>query len=128
MIILISSHNINKKSYWSGEWLSLWELTKGQPSWILTGTVRVNTFYYEEGNIQFHLETSFSETIPFNDDDNTLAREVIGKIQSCENKVQTELDQVYNNFSDNYIKPLRRKIPVTGTKMNWNLNQIQLKK
>lgn len=38
-----------------------------------------------------------------------------------------DLDGVYDNFSDNYIKPLRRKLPVTGQKMNWNLNQIGIK-
>lgn len=124
---MISSHNLNKKSYWSGEWISSWELIKEQSSWKLKGTVKANTFYYEEGNIQFHLETNFDETIPLGDDD-TIAKSVINKIELNENKVQTELDQVYSNFSDNYIKPLRRKLPVIGTKMNWNLNQIQFNK
>ena len=47
-------------------------------------------------------------------------------IKHCENSVQLELEKVYDELSENYIKPLRRKLPVTGTKMNWNVNQINL--
>ena len=51
---------------------------------------------------------------------------VLGEgIEKKENDVQMDLEKVYDNFSDHYIKPLRRKLPVTGTKMNWNLHQVQ---
>ena len=71
IIVLISAHNLNLKSFWSGEWLSTWEMNIG-------------------------------------------------------NSVQLELEKVYDELSENYIKPLRRKLPVTGTKMNWNVNQVNL--
>ena len=38
------------------------------------------------------------------------------------------MEKVYDDFNEVDIKPLRRAIPVTGTKMNWNLNQIQMNK
>jgi hypothetical protein len=47
-------------------------------------------------------------------------------IKHSENSVQLELEKVYDELSENYIKPLRRKLPVTGTKMNWNVNQINM--
>jgi len=47
-------------------------------------------------------------------------------IKNSENSVQLELEKVYDELSENYIKPLRRKLPITGTKMNWNVNQINL--
>ena len=103
IIVLISAHNLNLKSFWSGEWLSTWEMNIGDKQ--INGTLRANTYYYEEGNIQFSLEEF---------------------IKHCENSVQLELEKVYDELSENYIKPLRRKLPVTGTKMNWNVNQVNL--
>ena len=55
-----------------------------------------------------------------------MAEDLIEYIKTSENSVQLELETVYDELSENYIKPLRRKLPVTGTKMNWNLNQLNL--
>jgi capping protein alpha len=120
--ILISAHNINIKNYWSGEWLSQWQydiLSKK-----LKGNIKANTYYYEEGNIQFNLNTNFNNDINGNSD-NDIADNIIKLIEKNENNVQIDLESVYDNFSSQYIKPLRRKLPITGTKLNWNLNQVQ---
>ena len=107
IVVLISVHNLNLKSFWSGEWLSTWEMDINSKA--VKGALRANTYYYEEGNIQFNLDTKFDDFI-----------------KTSENSVQLELEKVYDELSENYIKPLRRKLPVTGTKMNWNLNQLNL--
>ena len=120
--VMISAHNINMKNFWSGEWLSTWELDIGAKN--VKGSVKANTYYYEEGNIQFNLKTDFNETVSGEGDD-SLAKNLVALIEKKENDVQMDLEKVYDNFSDHYIKPLRRKLPVTGTKMNWNLNQVQ---
>ena len=122
IIVLISVHNLNLKSFWSGEWLSTWELNNEKH---VKGTLKANTYYYEEGNIQFNLDTKFDKNIQGNDN-NTIAANLIEFIKTSENSVQLELEKVYDELSENYIKPLRRKLPVTGTKMNWNLNQLNL--
>jgi capping protein alpha len=118
--IIISAHNINMKNFWSGEWLSTWEYSNGK----LKGTIKANTYYYEEGNIQFNVKTEFNENVSTGSDEST-AKDILKIIEKKENDVQMDLEKVYDNFSDHYIKPLRRKLPITGTKMNWNLNQIQ---
>ena len=118
--VLISAHNFNAKNFWSGEWLSTWEL-QGKK---VVGKIRANTYYYEEGNIQFNLAKDFNEEIG-GDDEETLAKNLVELIKKKENDVQMDLEKVYDNFSEEYIKPLRRKLPVTGTKMNWSLHQIQ---
>jgi capping protein alpha len=122
IIVLISVHNLNLKSFWSGEWLSTWELDSGKN---VKGTLKANTYYYEEGNIQFNLDTKFNSNIQ-GSDNNTIAANLIEFIKTSENSVQLELEKVYDELSENYIKPLRRKLPVTGTKMNWNINQLNL--
>jgi len=128
IFLIISAHNLNYKNYWTGEWLSWWEVENvGGSNYTLKGTVKASTYYYEEGNIQFNLKSDFDEKLSNENEDELLAKDIIGIIESRENKIQVDLDQVYDNFSDNYIKPLRRKLPVTGNKMNWSLNQIGLK-
>jgi capping protein alpha len=123
IVVLISVHNLNLKSFWSGEWLSTWEFNISGKQ--VKGTLRANTYYYEEGNIQFNLDTKFNSSIQ-GGDNNTIAVNLIEFIKTSENSVQLELEKVYDELSENYIKPLRRKLPVTGTKMNWNINQLNL--
>ena len=123
IVVLISVHNLNLKSFWSGEWLSTWEYDIGSKH--IKGTLKANTYYYEEGNIQFNLDTKFDGNGK-GGDNNALADSLVEFIKTSENSVQLELEKVYDELSENYIKPLRRKLPVTGTKMNWNINQLNL--
>ena len=123
IVVLISVHNLNLKSFWSGEWLSTWELDINSKG--VKGTLKANTYYYEEGNIQFNLDTKFDGSAD-GGDNNQIADSLVDFIKTSENSVQLELEKVYDELSENYIKPLRRKLPVTGTKMNWNLNQLNL--
>ena len=122
IIILISVHNINMKNFWSGEWLSSWEFDIGTKA--LKGNIKANTYYYEEGNIQFNLNTNF-ENNNSGDSDSDLSNNICKTIEKNENNVQIDLESVYDNFSSQYIKPLRRKLPITGTKLNWNINQVK---
>ena len=123
IVVLISVHNLNLKSFWSGEWLSTWELNINGHQ--IKGTLKANTYYYEEGNVQFSLDTKFNGNAS-SGDNNAIANSLIEFIKTSENSVQLELERVYDELSENYIKPLRRKLPVTGTKMNWNINQLNL--
>ena len=123
IVVLISAHNLNLKSFWSGEWLSTWEMDVNSKD--IKGTLRANTYYYEEGNIQFNLDTKFDGKAE-GGDDAAIANSLVEFIKKSENSVQLELEKVYDELSENYIKPLRRKLPITGTKMNWNVNQINL--
>ena len=62
VVLLISAHNLNYKNCWCGEWLSWWNLEKTDDhTYNLKGKVRANTYYYEEGNVQFNLASDFDE-------------------------------------------------------------------
>ena len=56
-----------------------------------------------------------------------IGNKVIEIIEKNENKVHEKLTVAFNVFQTEYAKPLRRKLPITGMKMNWSLNQIALK-
>ena len=121
VVILISAHNINLKNFWSGEWLSSWFFDLSTKK--MTGKIKADTYYYEEGNVQFILNQDYEDDVT-GDDDTQIADCIINLIQEHENTVQTDLDKVYDEFNEFYIKPLRRNLPITGTKMNWSLNQV----
>lgn len=122
--LLISAHNYNFKNSWSGEWLSLWDVKKESNYYEVSGHINLSTYYYEDGNVQFKLNNSFSGKTNEVSNDKTIASEVIALLQKFEDSIQIELDKIYDDLSENYLKPLRRKIPITGQRMNWNLNQI----
>jgi hypothetical protein len=86
--MIISAHNINYKNYWCGEWLSWWELVKTSNSdYHLTGQVRANTYYYEEGNVQFNLKTDHSEQLKDYSSEQELVTDIVRKIEEFENRV-----------------------------------------
>ena len=122
--LVLSSHNFNYKNFWTGEWLSIWEINKKNEGFELNGKIRLSTYYYEEGNVQFKLNKEYNEKINSTEENDISAQEIISVINNLENNIQIELDLIYDSLSDEYLKPLRRRMPVTGQKMNWNLNQI----
>ena len=86
--MVISAHNLNYKNFWTGEWLSIWELENEDGGhYILKGMVRANTYYYEEGNIQFNLKQELEEKLTSQNEDEAFAKEVISLIEKRENQV-----------------------------------------
>lgn len=55
--IEISCHNLNRKSFWGGEWQSAWLLDL--ESSHLSGSVKIQNHYFEQGNIQFNMSKDF---------------------------------------------------------------------
>ena len=108
--------------------MSLWTLKK-DTKFTLTGSIKLSTYYFEEGNVQFKCNKDYSSIISENEsNEQLLAEEVFKNIEKAENSIQSELDKIYDELSDAYLKPLRRRIPFTGQKMNWSLNQVAFTK
>lgn len=126
--LILSSHNLNIKNFWSGEWLSLWEIKQESDKYLLKGNVKLSTYYYEEGNVQFKLNKIYEEKVASNNNIKDDVSAIIKEINNNENNIQLELDVIYDSLSDEYLKPLRRRMPITGQKMNWSLNQIAFNK
>ncbi len=51
------------------------------------GNVKANTYYYEEGNIQFNLKTDFDEKLSLDGSDEQNAKDIIQLIKTREDKV-----------------------------------------
>ena len=122
IFVLICGQNISEVNFLSGEWLSTWECDLNDKK--VTGEIKINTIYYEEGNTQFNYKNNYETIIKGNDDD-SLANELIGFIEKNENDIQKKMEMGNEDFSEKYIKSLRKSNSLIGKEMNWSIDQIQ---
>lgn len=120
--IILSGQITNDKNFISGEWLSTWELDLNDKK--VAGGIKINIIYYEDGNVQFNFGKKY-ETRNNGRDDESIADELISFVEKNENEIQKKMDEDNEDFSEKYIRPLRKRVSLIGKDMNWSLDQIQ---
>ena len=58
--------------------------------------------------------------------ENTFAAAVLAYIGASESALQLSLEDMYVNMKEETIRSLRRTMPVTRSKMDWNLNSVRI--
>jgi hypothetical protein len=122
--ILISGKISDNKNSWFGEWISIWRFDLEQKN--MEGEIKINTVYNEDGNVQFNLKKNYEGKIK-SKDESDIADEIINFIEKKENEVQDCIEKINDNISEEYVKPLRKRISIIEKDMNWSLDQVQLK-
>eukprot|EP00744_Colponema_vietnamica_P002780 GILI01004329.1.p1 GENE.GILI01004329.1~~GILI01004329.1.p1 ORF type:complete len:315 (+),score=110.87 GILI01004329.1:47-946(+) len=122
LTVLLSARNVHLPNWWSGSWRSQWSVVLGNSSATLRGSTSVDVHYFEESNVQMNQRRDFNValTLPQGADD--LAKLVVSEIGKCESEMQNHLESLYSSLTDT-LKAIRRALPVTQEKMNWNLNR-----
>ncbi|KAL7540097.1 hypothetical protein ACHAXR_009867 [Thalassiosira sp. AJA248-18] len=97
----------------------------------LCGNISILAHAFENGgNVQLHSDISMEANnvgkscSPSDDDEkqSSWAKAVTRKIESWEdNEVMERLSGMYNSMGSTYLKSLRRAMPITRTKMEWNV-------
>lgn len=123
--VCISASKFNPNNFWNGRWRSVWTCTFSNGGKVtLNGTIKLNVHYYEDGNVQ--LTSTTKKTGSANGGDaNTTATNAIKAIQKIESEFQQALDQSYVTMGDTTFKALRRMLPITRKKMDWDWRKIQ---
>lgn len=132
LAICISAIRPSPNNYWNGQWISEWILNiipnlsddeadpgnnvSNPPSATLQGTFSIKVHYFEAGNVQLFASTG--SLVPL--DDGTNVQEMFQAIAEEESKFQNNLNASYDSFSETTFKTLRRALPVTKSKLDWD--------
>lgn len=111
--ILTVSSKYSPSNFWNGRWRSSYSLSPS--SGTLTGLIQVDVHYYEDGNVR--LITSKKLDLKVGSDPS--AAEVVKAIAVAERKYQEELNRGFAGLSEGAFKGLRRQLPVTRQKVEW---------
>lgn len=119
--IVLVTNKYNPSNFWSGRWRSRYviDLAKGQ----ISGKVFINVHYYEQGNVQ--LQTTHTPSLalppphPIPATSQTVTK-LLKLIEIQEGEYQTSLANVYHEMGEKTFKGLRRALPMTRSKMDWD--------
>ena len=80
----ISAQNSKLDNFWSGEWLSSWQVSGG----VLSGSLKIRCHYFEMGNLAFNLDKDFDSVTC---KDVTSADAIVNSIKATEDKVSRQV-------------------------------------
>lgn len=121
MTVCIVSNKYNPTNFWNGRWRSEWKCKVGSSS--ASGVLRANVHYYEDGNVQLNTDKECLLNLPSSNtmqDAVQFAESMVKLIKDAEMEYQTALNESYVQLADNTFKSLRRVLPITRNKLDWN--------
>ena len=118
----IEDHQFQPKNYWNCRWRSQWciSLPKCTSPPEMQGIMKVHVHYYENGNVQLVSSKEETNKNLICSTPSELAKEVVRLIESAESEYECAVLENYQTMSDTTFKALRRQLPVTHAKIDWN--------
>ncbi|KAF3917858.1 hypothetical protein ABW20_dc0106645 [Dactylellina cionopaga] len=110
--VLIVGNKYSPSNYWNGRWRSTYVYNPSAST--LTGSIAVDVHYYEDGNVRLVTEKSINENLR-----GSSSADITRAIGTIEKKYQEELNRAFGALSEGAFKSLRRQLPVTRQKMDW---------
>lgn len=110
-IIYIISDKYNEPNFWNGEWRSHY-IVDMDKNIVEEGEINVDVHYYEDGNVRFQSNKKYTNDL---DSDQS----IVDLIEKWETDFTNELYKQFGNLNQKQFKGLRRKLPVTRSKVNW---------
>ncbi|KAK0628810.1 putative F-actin-capping protein [Bombardia bombarda] len=109
--VIIVANKYSPNNFWNGRWRSLYLFDPSSNA--LEGSVKVDVHYYEDGNVRL---LTNKPVVNASVTGATIARE----IALGEKRYQEELNRSFTSLSEGAFKGLRRQLPVTRQKIEWD--------
>lgn len=106
------AERLDESNQQAGSWTATWTVSASTGQ--VKGTVNVNALCYEVGTIQLHSTRYFGPAQASSNGS------VVKQISEWEQTCVDSIAEQYNNMGEK-LKSLRRVMPVTRTKMEWNV-------
>ncbi|MCJ1329076.1 F-actin-capping protein subunit alpha [Thelotrema lepadinum] len=113
LAIVLVANKYSPKNFWNGRWRNVYLY---KPSDSLTGTIKVDVHYYEDGNVRMTTNKGVSPSIS----SSASASDIVRQMALAEKSYQEELNRGFDTLSEGAYKNLRRQLPVTRQKVDWD--------
>ncbi|RYO98803.1 hypothetical protein DL764_006991 [Monosporascus ibericus] len=111
--IVIVANKYSPNNYWNGRWRSHYIFDPS--SGTLEGSIKVDVHYYEDGNVRLLTNKTVNASVP-----SGTGAGIVKEIGAAEKKYQEELNRGFTSLSEGAFKGLRRQLPVTRQKIEWD--------
>jgi capping protein alpha len=125
--IVVYAEKVDVKNCYSGSWCGRFHIECAKDITV-SGTVKVSAHVFENDNVQMTCTLHFSpqreDLSPTHED---ISKSIVSQIQRLDSQILLSMESLYDNVSGS-LKVLRKAIPVTRTKFDWNLNSQRFRK
>ncbi|MGH0146630.1 UNVERIFIED_CONTAM: hypothetical protein FKN15_019466 [Acipenser sinensis] len=115
----MEAHQYNPSNFCNGAWKAEWKFTVSSPITQLTGTIKVQGHYFEDASVHMSTVKEVEETLYLTDPVQG-AKEFVSIVEKAEAELHKTLMEDYASLSDSALKALRRALPITRTKLDWD--------
>ena len=148
LVVTMTGERTNLRNFWSGRITSTWTIesssstaAEGQiidlSSLSLTesnkidvavvGDMKIHAHYFEDGNVQLQSNKQFpSKNVTILHPESDFGSTIVSHIRACETTLEQGLSDMYLNMNEETFRQMRRLMPVTRNKMEWNINAIRM--
>ncbi|KAK2599332.1 hypothetical protein N8I77_011099 [Diaporthe amygdali] len=113
LAIITVASKYSPNNFWNGRWRSLYIFDPSDNS--LEGSIKVDVHYYEDGNVRLVTNKTVTASVS-----SGTGSGIAKEISTAEKKYQEELNKGFTSLSEGAFKGLRRQLPVTRQKIEWD--------
>lgn len=102
----------------NGRWRSIYTIRINGAQADISGQCVVHVHYYEDGNVQLMVNKDL-HGVANAGEPHELAAQFVRLIEKEEGAFHASVNETYSSMGDSTFKALRRQLPVTKSKIDW---------